>query len=138
MKLLTSISFSLAALLPLAYAAPAPTDSVPAVPVVDPGAMTITGSIFPGGPELNLTGTLEELIPKIKELYPDWDPVADTSPAAKRSIEARYFQGRPTCWQPGEWDADRSTIRFDGVPYLQGLGNAAYVPSPNCHYRKLS
>ncbi|KAK6343603.1 hypothetical protein TWF730_011194 [Orbilia blumenaviensis] len=119
MKVSTSVILGLVALLSPASGAPAATD-----PSSVTNVLTITGSIVPGGPELNLTGTLEELIPKIKEVYPNWDPLANPD-TEKRSIEARYFQGSPTCWQAGDWDAAWKQLLAYNVPYLQNLGNAA-------------
>ncbi|KAK6337081.1 hypothetical protein TWF718_009867 [Orbilia javanica] len=120
MKISTVFVLSSIALISPALAVPTVSNTSPVV-IAEP--LTITGSIYPGGPELNLTGTIEELVPKIKELYPDWNP-AGNSTSKKRSIEARYFQGQPTCWTPGDRDAYYPGI-IGGAKYLQGLGLAS-------------
>ncbi|KAK6527205.1 hypothetical protein TWF281_010395 [Arthrobotrys megalospora] len=102
-----------------------PTSDAAGSGIVEP--MNIHGFITPGGPVFNFTGTLDEIIPQIKVLYPDWNPeVADLTPTPTTSPNPtrvkRYFQGRPTCWLVVGWNTSRSGAFAQG-DYLIALGN---------------
>ncbi|KAK6362816.1 hypothetical protein TWF730_000269 [Orbilia blumenaviensis] len=103
-----------------------------------PEPMRFTGSISAGGPTVDITGTIDEVFPKLKKLYPKLKP--DLSPTT--SLPKRWFPGPPTCYSTV--GADRYTILNHAVPHLKALGNlmcevrvprtclAAYcAPSPN-------
>ncbi|EGX54113.1 hypothetical protein AOL_s00004g146 [Orbilia oligospora ATCC 24927] len=83
--------------------------------------MNIHGYITPGGPVFNFTGTLEQVIPQIKELYPDWDPTVPTPTTENPSKVKRYFQNRPTCWLVVGWNTGRAGA-FGQADYLEALG----------------
>ncbi|KAK6349294.1 hypothetical protein TWF730_010044 [Orbilia blumenaviensis] len=84
--------------------------------------MNIHGFITPGGPVFNFTGPLDEIIPKIQELYPEWDPTKPTPTTSENPSKVkRYFQGRPTCWLVVGWNTSRAGAYGQG-DYLIALG----------------
>ncbi|KAK6499150.1 hypothetical protein TWF481_011721 [Arthrobotrys musiformis] len=111
------------------------------------GPMIWSGSID-GGPEFSLEGTLEEVLPQILELNPQWElpaevaslgvvPPSPSEARAKRnlaptrtvsqnpSLVERYFKNRPTC-NPStitgslahEW-----VLTAWSIPWLRSLGD---------------
>ncbi|KAK6508601.1 hypothetical protein TWF506_010685 [Arthrobotrys conoides] len=85
--------------------------------------MNIHGYITPGGPVFNFTGTLDEIMPQIQELYPNWDPTVPTPTTSENPSKAkRYFQGRPTCWLVVGWNTGRSGAHGQ-ANYLEALGD---------------
>lgn len=117
------------------------------------GPMRWTGSIE-GGPELNLTGTLQEVLPQILALNPGWVPPVEVagldlrSPSkelAKRNLAAtrtiaenpslvrRYFKDRPTCNSvPGNL-AEGWVIEGYGIPWLRAIGIAGVMCGADPH-----
>ncbi|KAK6527204.1 hypothetical protein TWF281_010394 [Arthrobotrys megalospora] len=99
MKFSTIISF-------LALAAPAftaPTSDAASSGEVYPMHITLNP---PSGESVDLVGTYEDLIPQIKEVFPDWDPYPNRKREALKptptksenpSLVERYFKNRPTC-----------------------------------------
>ncbi|RVD86221.1 uncharacterized protein DFL_004509 [Arthrobotrys flagrans] len=86
------------------------------------GPMNIHGYITPGGPVFNFTGTLEEIIPQIQELYPDWNPEVPTPTTSEDPSKVkRYFQHRPTCFQVVGWNTNRAGA-YAQAAYLEALG----------------
>ncbi|KAK6512506.1 hypothetical protein TWF481_001390 [Arthrobotrys musiformis] len=84
--------------------------------------MNIHGYITPGGPVFNFTGPLEEIIPQIQELYPDWDPTAPTPTTSEDPTKVkRYFQNRPTCFKVVGWNTGRAGA-YGQAAYLEALG----------------
>ncbi|KAK6333067.1 hypothetical protein TWF718_010891 [Orbilia javanica] len=85
--------------------------------------MNIHGFITPGGPVFNFTGTLEEIIPQIQELYPEWDPLAPTPTTSEDPTKVkRYFKDRPTCFLVAGWNTGRSGA-YGQAAYLIALGD---------------
>ncbi|KAK6339959.1 hypothetical protein TWF718_009347 [Orbilia javanica] len=132
--------------------APDPTEStsVPtATAVFDDasGVMHWTGSLD-GGPELDLTGTLQEVLPEILASNTDWEPPAEVAELnifspnrmqAKRALAAtpttnenpslvqRYFKDRPTCGLVPGVLAEGWLIEGYGIPWLRAIGIAGVM-----------
>ncbi|KAK6523507.1 hypothetical protein TWF281_001487 [Arthrobotrys megalospora] len=123
MRIPAFITLSFVALLSLSSAIPTAPSPKLDVEAALASPITITGSMFPGGPVLNLTGTIQDLFPQIKEKYPNWDPQADITPNTKPSIGARYLQGRPVCFAWSGYPADRGIIAYVVAKSLINLGN---------------
>ncbi|KAK6352092.1 hypothetical protein TWF730_008923 [Orbilia blumenaviensis] len=113
------------------------------------GPMRWTGSIE-GGPELDLQGTLQEVLPQILALNPGWEPpldvanfLAPTKEKAKRfaptpttdnpSLVKRYFKNRPTCNAlPGNY-AEGWVIEGFAIPWLRVVGEAGVMCGADPH-----
>ncbi|KAF3251441.1 hypothetical protein TWF192_004935 [Orbilia oligospora] len=83
-----------------------------------------TGSLYPGGPEVDLTGTLNEIIPELKKLYPDLNPVstATTSASSPNPLLAKRVTQKPKYCISGK-PADRYVIYNHALPYLKAIEN---------------
>ncbi|KAK6538573.1 hypothetical protein TWF694_010152 [Orbilia ellipsospora] len=82
--------------------------------------MHFTGSVTPGGPVLDLQGSVQELIPQILKLDPKWTPPSGWSPNKAAAVK-RYFHGDPNCDVPGD-PAPEQELEREVIPYLQNLG----------------
>ncbi|KAF3315521.1 hypothetical protein TWF173_003438 [Orbilia oligospora] len=83
-----------------------------------------TGSLYPGGPEVDLTGTLNEIIPELKKLYPDLNTVSTTTTSASspNPLLAKRVTQKPKYCLSGK-PADRYVIYNHALPYLKAIEN---------------
>ncbi|KAF3100656.1 hypothetical protein TWF569_010389 [Orbilia oligospora] len=149
---LSSLALFMNAALVFGLPAPEPTETSSLEPIRDLSSsvstpMHWTGSIE-GGPELNLTGTLQEVLPQILALNPNWEPpvevagldlVAPDKELAKElfaatrtttetpSLVKRYFKNRPTCGAIDGTLAEGWVIITWGIPWLRAIGEAGVM-----------
>ncbi|KAK6513589.1 hypothetical protein TWF506_008026 [Arthrobotrys conoides] len=156
MKVQTIALSSLALFMSTVFALPAPepteTTGQPFSELLSSDSsspMRWTGSIE-GGPELDLTGTLQEVLPQILALNPDWEPPIEvagldllppTKELAKQifaatrtitkiekpSLVGRYFKNRPTCGAIDGTLAEGWVINTWGIPWLKAIGEAGVM-----------
>ncbi|KAK6519254.1 hypothetical protein TWF281_003090 [Arthrobotrys megalospora] len=122
MKLSTAIALSLISLFVPALAAPSPAFS--GVP------MHVSGPVVPGGPNVELDGTAEEIVAKLDKLHPGWQKEQTTT--GKRSLETRYWRGTPKCERIGGNGALEHHIQ-SGINHLNNLGERQCgAPARDC------
>ncbi|KAK6516357.1 hypothetical protein TWF506_006266 [Arthrobotrys conoides] len=86
------------------------------------GGMVVTGSLYPGGPEVNLTGTIDQIFPKLKQVYPELEPVFEPTTLSTPdtpSVVKRAPAAKPTCFSGNP--ADRYVIYNHALPYLRAI-----------------
>ncbi|KAF3209704.1 hypothetical protein TWF192_007769 [Orbilia oligospora] len=82
------------------------------------------GTPIPGGPEVRLNGTAQEIVEQIKEINPNWEeaPAPTATTGESPTNVKRYFQNRPTCGLVvGDW-AVVPYLRDPVISYLYALG----------------
>ncbi|KAK6515793.1 hypothetical protein TWF281_004383 [Arthrobotrys megalospora] len=82
------------------------------------------GTPTPGGQEVRLEGTAQEIFEQIKAINPNWEAPAPTKVTRDEtpSVVKRYFKGRPTCdLVSGGW-ARNVPLHEEVIPYLERLG----------------
>ncbi|RVD81061.1 uncharacterized protein DFL_008939 [Arthrobotrys flagrans] len=89
------------------------------------GAMRFTGSIYPGGPAVDLTGTINDVFPKLIKLYPNLKPVTapTTSTSPNPSLAKRAFKKNTRCIKESADRADYYTVINHALPYIRAIGN---------------
>ncbi|KAF3213753.1 hypothetical protein TWF106_009410 [Orbilia oligospora] len=82
-----------------------------------------TGSLYPGGPEVDLTGTLNEIIPELKKLYPDLNPVSTATTSASSPNVAELII--KNC-EDGPQRGIRGQIvtKYNKIGFKVGIGSA--------------
>ncbi|KAK6525150.1 hypothetical protein TWF694_005296 [Orbilia ellipsospora] len=103
--------------------------------------MHFTGSVVPGGPVLDLNGTVQEILPEIIRHNPGWTPPKRKSPHAPGLVK-KYFHGDPICNIVGADPAQVKELEDEVIPYLWGLGtgNCAWGSAVwlcNSYYREV-
>ncbi|KAK6509079.1 hypothetical protein TWF481_003842 [Arthrobotrys musiformis] len=90
----------------------------------DLGTIQVTGSIYPVGPEVNLTGTIDQIFPQLQELYPELEKAQTSadSTSGNPSFDKRAFAQPVNCIS-GDPRADYDTIVGYSIAYLKNLGN---------------
>ncbi|KAF3282773.1 hypothetical protein TWF970_001509 [Orbilia oligospora] len=93
-------------------------------PLAKRDGIRFTGSLYPGGPEVDLTGTLNEIIPELKKLYPDLNTVSTTTTSASspNPLLAKRVTQKPKYCLSGK-PADRYVIYNHALPYLKAIEN---------------
>ncbi|KAK6335769.1 hypothetical protein TWF730_003145 [Orbilia blumenaviensis] len=119
MKFSTTMVLSLAALIAPSLAVPAPVIGT---------AMKVTGPIVPGGTNVELSGTAEEVIAQLDKLHPGWQN--EQPPSEKRPLQARYWKDTPKCERIGGKGALHHAIK-EGATHLKNLGNRGCGAAPH-------
>ncbi|KAK6539178.1 hypothetical protein TWF694_009422 [Orbilia ellipsospora] len=92
--------------------------------------MHFTGSVTPGGPVMDLYGSVQELVPQIQKIDHGWTPPKGKSPHAPGVVK-RYFHGNPICSLGPEYGtANTGRLENEVIPYLLafGVGNCGAKP----------
>ncbi|KAK6342477.1 hypothetical protein TWF718_007880 [Orbilia javanica] len=90
---------------------PTPTPGVADDLEAVPSPMFWIGTPIPGGPEVRLNGTADEIVAQIREINPDWEgapiPTSTSTIDEDPTHVKRYFQHHPTCdLVAGGWARD--------------------------------
>ncbi|KAF3918253.1 hypothetical protein ABW21_db0200824 [Orbilia brochopaga] len=123
---ISAITLSSVAL--LGFASAAPLNDASAIGSYGFAPMIWSGPITPGGPEVQLNGTVQEIVAQIKVLNPEWKPLAPPAHA----LEARDWDGSPTCNQVEGIQLVNQSRMDEVINHLWGIGGNCGAPGHQC------
>ncbi|EWC45609.1 hypothetical protein DRE_05170 [Drechslerella stenobrocha 248] len=134
MKVSAVATLSSIALFGYASAAAVPASDAASLGVYSP--MVWSGSVTPGGPEVELTGTLSEVVEQIIALNPDWEAQTDAA-AAEAPVsppkKALRWDGQPTCDKvAGDRIVSQYFLKWEVIPTLRRIGGNCGTKARNC------
>ncbi|KAF3920636.1 hypothetical protein ABW21_db0204844 [Orbilia brochopaga] len=89
------------------------------------GEMTWSGPITPGGPNVHLNGTGNQIMAQLLELNPDWKPAE----IMERAVERRSWRDRGACGLvAGEVANGGATV--ENINHLRAMGEAMCGAAP--------